>query len=314
MRLPGHELHCERNQEWRQRGDERVSDRKEREDPHRLAGGRDHDEPIAIRWRDQAERSPRPAIASPSTTFPRRPSRRRSSPPFLESPTLGVRGAQRSSPGVHVGIDLVIARPVASHRGRNRAAISATSSCTSGPWSAAAPLVGPARASRGRVGPDEHENARGELGIARRPPTSRRRPDLRRGARGRGRGGAGRARDRRGVAEIVRVERGRAALRHRADNDSVIPQEAGLNERAVVVRQGVVHGRAGDGRTPLPPGQPHRHLRGLRLSSRWRPRRAAAAGRARGRPASGPPWSPPPTARSRWRRPPRGRARRDTSP
>jgi folate-binding protein YgfZ len=71
------------------------------------------------------------------------------------------------------------------------------------------------------------------------------------------------------AAEVLRVERGRP--RYGVDlDDSVIPQEAGLNERAVSFTKGCyvgqetvarLHGR----------GKPNRHLRGLRLGEQVQP-------------------------------------------
>jgi folate-binding protein YgfZ len=66
------------------------------------------------------------------------------------------------------------------------------------------------------------------------------------------------------VAEIVRVERGRP--RYGVDLDeSVIPQEAGLNERAVSFTKGCYVGQETVARLHYR-GKPNRRLRGLRLS------------------------------------------------
>jgi tRNA-modifying protein YgfZ len=66
------------------------------------------------------------------------------------------------------------------------------------------------------------------------------------------------------VAEIVRVERGRP--RYGIDlDDHVIPQEAGLNERAVNFEKGCYVGQETVARLYYR-GKPNRHLRGLRLS------------------------------------------------
>jgi folate-binding protein YgfZ len=66
------------------------------------------------------------------------------------------------------------------------------------------------------------------------------------------------------AAEVVRVERGRP--RWGADlDDSVIPQEAGLNERAVSFTKGCYVGQETVARLYYR-GKPNRHLRGLRLS------------------------------------------------
>lgn len=66
------------------------------------------------------------------------------------------------------------------------------------------------------------------------------------------------------AAEIVRVERGRP--RYGVDLDeSTIPQEAGLNERAVSFTKGCYVGQETVARLYYR-GKPNRHLRGLRLS------------------------------------------------
>ena len=66
------------------------------------------------------------------------------------------------------------------------------------------------------------------------------------------------------VAEIVRVEHGRPRYGIELD-DSVIPQEAGLNERAVSFTKGCYVGQETVARLHYR-GKPNRHLRGLRLS------------------------------------------------
>lgn len=67
------------------------------------------------------------------------------------------------------------------------------------------------------------------------------------------------------TAEIVRVERGRP--RYGVDLDEgVIPQEAGLNERAVSFTKGCYVGQETVARLHYR-GKPNRHLRGLRLSA-----------------------------------------------
>jgi tRNA-modifying protein YgfZ len=67
------------------------------------------------------------------------------------------------------------------------------------------------------------------------------------------------------VAEIVRVEHGRP--RYGVDLDEgVIPQEAGLNERAVSFTKGCYVGQETVARL-FYRGKPNRHLRGLRLSA-----------------------------------------------
>ena len=66
------------------------------------------------------------------------------------------------------------------------------------------------------------------------------------------------------AAEVLRVERGRP--RYGVDlDDSVIPQEAGLNERAVSFTKGCYVGQETVARLHWR-GKPNRHLRGLRLS------------------------------------------------
>lgn len=65
------------------------------------------------------------------------------------------------------------------------------------------------------------------------------------------------------AAEIIRVEHGRP--RYGVDlDDSVIPQEAGLNERAVSFTKGCYVGQETVARLHYR-GKPNRHLRGLRL-------------------------------------------------
>jgi folate-binding protein YgfZ len=66
------------------------------------------------------------------------------------------------------------------------------------------------------------------------------------------------------VAEIVRVERGRPRYGIELD-EGVIPQEAGLNERAVSFTKGCYVGQETVARL-FYRGKPNRHLRGLRLS------------------------------------------------
>ena len=66
------------------------------------------------------------------------------------------------------------------------------------------------------------------------------------------------------AAEVVRIERGRP--RYGIDiDDGVIPQEAGLNERAVSFTKGCYVGQETVARLHYR-GKPNRHLRGLRLS------------------------------------------------
>lgn len=66
------------------------------------------------------------------------------------------------------------------------------------------------------------------------------------------------------AAECVRIERGRPRLG--AELDGVIPQEAGLNERAVSFTKGCYVGQETVARLHYK-GKPNRHLRGLRLSA-----------------------------------------------
>jgi tRNA-modifying protein YgfZ len=71
------------------------------------------------------------------------------------------------------------------------------------------------------------------------------------------------------AAEIVRVEHGRP--RYGVDlDDTVIPQEAGLNERAVSFTKGCYVGQETVARLHYR-GKPNRHLRGLRLSAPVKP-------------------------------------------
>jgi len=67
------------------------------------------------------------------------------------------------------------------------------------------------------------------------------------------------------AAEVLRVERGRP--RYGVDlDDTTIPQEAGLNERAVSFTKGCYVGQETVARL-FYKGKPNRHLRGLRLSA-----------------------------------------------
>ena len=66
------------------------------------------------------------------------------------------------------------------------------------------------------------------------------------------------------TAEIVRIERGRPRYGIELD-DGVIPQEAGINERAVSFTKGCYVGQETVARLHYR-GKPNRHLRGLRLS------------------------------------------------
>ncbi len=68
-----------------------------------------------------------------------------------------------------------------------------------------------------------------------------------------------------GDAEVLRIESGRP--RYGVDlDDSVIPQEAGLNDRAVSFTKGCYVGQETVARL-FYKGRPNRHLRGLRLSA-----------------------------------------------
>jgi folate-binding protein YgfZ len=68
------------------------------------------------------------------------------------------------------------------------------------------------------------------------------------------------------MAEIVRVESGRPRFGVDLDSDSVIPQEAGLNERAVSFTKGCYVGQETVARLYYR-GKPNRRLRGVRLSA-----------------------------------------------
>ena len=84
------------------------------------------------------------------------------------------------------------------------------------------------------------------------------------------------------AAEIARVESGRP--RYGVDlDDSVIPQEAGLNERAVSFTKGCYVGQETVARLYYR-GKPNRRLLGLRLSEPAAARHRAAAGREGRRP------------------------------
>jgi folate-binding protein YgfZ len=78
------------------------------------------------------------------------------------------------------------------------------------------------------------------------------------------------------AAECLRVERGRP--RYGLDlDDSVIPQEAGLNERAVSFTKGCYVGQETVARLHYK-GKPNKHLRGLRLSASAAPGAALRLG------------------------------------
>jgi tRNA-modifying protein YgfZ len=68
------------------------------------------------------------------------------------------------------------------------------------------------------------------------------------------------------LAEIVRVESGRPRFGVDLDADAVIPQEAGLNERAVSFTKGCYVGQETVARLYYR-GKPNRRLRGVRLSA-----------------------------------------------
>jgi tRNA-modifying protein YgfZ len=125
-------------------------------------------------------------------------------------------------------------------------------------------LVGPQAPA---IGADEHDSVRDEIGGV---PVILVRTDL--GADvicEAGRAGEVKAALRvpevpEAIAEIVRVEHGRPRYGLELD-DSVIPQEAGLNERAVSFTKGCYVGQETVARLYYR-GKPNRHLRGLRLS------------------------------------------------
>jgi len=66
------------------------------------------------------------------------------------------------------------------------------------------------------------------------------------------------------TAEILRIESGRPRLGFELGDD-VIPQEAGINERAISFTKGCYVGQETVARLHWR-GKPNRHLRGLRLS------------------------------------------------
>jgi folate-binding protein YgfZ len=135
-------------------------------------------------------------------------------------------------------------------------------------------LIGPdARriAGAGGLGPDEHDNVRAEIGghpavlVATDVGVdvfceAQRTEGVRGALVAAGAVEAGEA-----AAEVVRVERGRPRYGMDLD-DSVIPQEAGLNERAVSFTKGCYVGQETVARL-FYRGKPNRHLRGLRLSA-----------------------------------------------
>jgi folate-binding protein YgfZ len=132
-------------------------------------------------------------------------------------------------------------------------------------------LVGPgarAAAGAGALGGAEHDNAAGEIdGVPVRLVATAVGVDLICDAQRTGELKAALAdvpEVSEAAAEIVRVESGRP--RYGLDlDDSVIPQEAGLNERAVSFTKGCYVGQETVARL-FYRGKPNRHLRGLRLS------------------------------------------------
>ena len=83
------------------------------------------------------------------------------------------------------------------------------------------------------------------------------------------------------AAECVRIEAGRPRLGYDMDADT-IPQEAGINERAVSFTKGCYVGQETVARLHYR-GKPNRHLRGLRLSEPAERGERDPARRARGR-------------------------------
>ena len=85
------------------------------------------------------------------------------------------------------------------------------------------------------------------------------------------------------AAEALRVERGRPRFGRDMD-DSTIPQEAGINQRAVSFTKGCYVGQETVARLHYR-GKPNRHLRGLAPLRAGAARHRAAPGRQGGRPA-----------------------------
>jgi len=128
-------------------------------------------------------------------------------------------------------------------------------------------LVGPGARDLASVGPEEHDNCAGEVGGV---PVRFVATDIgvdvicEAERAGEVKAALGVPEIDEAVAEVVRVERGRP--RYGLDlNDSVIPQEANLNERAVNFEKGCYVGQETVARL-FYRGKPNRHLRGLRLS------------------------------------------------
>ncbi len=133
-------------------------------------------------------------------------------------------------------------------------------------------LIGPdARRISGPVGSAEHDNARAEIGgravtlvrtdvgvdvFCAADDTATVRAALE---------AAGAVTASEEAAEVIRVEHGRPRYGIELD-DGVIPQEAGLNERAVSFTKGCYVGQETVARL-FYRGKPNRHLRGLRLSA-----------------------------------------------
>ena len=101
------------------------------------------------------------------------------------------------------------------------------------------------------------------------------------------------------AAEIVRVESGRPRF-GREMTTATIPQEAGINERAVSFTKGCYIGQETVARLHYK-GKPNRHLRGLRLAAPAGARRSRCAWASASSGRSARPSSPPPAARSRSR-------------
>ena len=111
--------------------------------------------------------------------------------------------------------------------------------------------------------------------------------------------GAGAERVGEQAAEIVRVESGRPRF-GREMTTATIPEEAGINERAVSFSKGCYIGQETVARLHYK-GKPNRRLRGLRLSAPGLRRRADPGSASASSARSGPRSSPPPTGRSRSR-------------